>query len=50
MKLWPSPKVRAMRFHDLRHGTTTLLLREHVDAHRVRRLLRHSDVKTTTGT
>ncbi len=50
MKLWPSPKVRAMRFHDLRHSTATLLLRERVDAHRVQRLLRHRDVKTTTGT
>jgi integrase len=40
MKLWPSPKVRPMRFHDLRHTTATLLLREHVDAHRVQRVLR----------
>jgi hypothetical protein len=39
-----------MRFHDLRHSTATLLLRERVDAHRVQRLLRHRDVKTTTGT
>src|SRR5713226_83708 len=50
MKLWPTAKVRPMRFHDLRHTTATLLLREHVDAHRVQRLLRHRDVKTTTGT
>ncbi len=50
MKLWPSPKVRAMRFHDLRHTTATLLLRERVDAHRVQRVLRHRDVKTTTAT
>ncbi len=39
-----------MRFHDLRHSTATLLLRERVDANRVQRLLRHRDVKTTTGT
>ena len=39
-----------MRFHDLRHSVATLLLRERVDAHRVQRLLRHRDVKTTTGT
>jgi integrase len=50
MKLWPTAKVRPMRFHDLRHSTATLLLREHVDAHRVQRLLRHRDMKTTTGT
>ena len=50
MKLWPTAKVRPMRFHDLRHSVATLLLREGVDAHRVQRLLRHRDVKTTTGT
>ncbi len=50
MKLWPTAKVRPMRFHDLRHTTATLLLRERVDAHRVQRVLRHRDVKTTTGT
>ena len=50
MKLWPTAKVRPMRFHDLRHSVVTLLLRERVDAHRVQRLLRHRDVKTTTGT
>ena len=38
-----------MRFHDLRHTTATLLLRAGVDAHRVQRLLRHRDVRTTTG-
>jgi len=37
-----------MRFHDLRHTTATLLLRAGVDAHRVQRLLRHRDVRTTT--
>jgi excisionase family DNA binding protein len=50
MKLWPTAKVRPMRFHDLRHSVATLLLRERVDAHRVQRLLRHRDVKTTTAT
>ena len=37
-----------MRFHDLRHTTATLLLRAGVDAHRMQRLLRHRDVRTTT--
>ena len=50
MKLWPKALPRPMRFHDLRHTTATLLLRAGVDAHRVQRILRHSDVRTTTGT
>jgi hypothetical protein len=39
-----------MRFHDLRHSAATLLLRAGVDLHRVQRILRHRDVKLTTGT
>jgi len=50
MKLWPRAIPRAMRFHDLRHSATTLLLRAGVDLHRVQRILRHRDVKLTTGT
>jgi hypothetical protein len=50
MKLWPKAIPRPMRFHDLRHTTATLLLRAGVDTHRVQRILRHSDVRTTTGT
>src|SRR5205814_4957884 len=46
--LWPKAIARKMRFHDLRHTTATLLLRAGVDAHRVQRLLRHRDVRTTT--
>src|SRR4029077_10279932 len=46
--LWPSAIPRAMRFHDLRHTTATLLLRAGVDAHRVQRLLRHRHARTTT--
>jgi len=37
-----------MRFHDLRHGFATELLRRGVDVHRVQRLMRHSDVRVTT--
>jgi integrase len=37
-----------MRFHDLRHTTATLLLRAGVDVHRVQKILRHRDVRTTT--
>ena len=47
--LWPKAIPRPMRFHDLRHTTATLLLRAGVDAHRVQRLLRHRDVRTTTN-
>ena len=50
MKLWPRSISRAMRFHDLRHSAATLLLRAGVDLHRVQRILRHRDVKLTTGT
>ncbi len=39
-----------MRFHDLRHATATLLLRAGVDAHRVQRILRYADIRTTLGT
>jgi len=49
MKLWASAKPRQMRFHDLRHSTATILLRAGVDAHRVQRIMRHKDVKTTTS-
>jgi integrase len=50
MKLWPVAIPREMRFHDLRHSTATLLLRDGVDLHRVQRILRHKDVKLTVGT
>lgn len=46
--LWARPVPRPMRFHDLRHTTATLLLRAGVDAHRVQKILRHKDVRTTT--
>ena len=37
------------RFHDLRHTSVTLLLWAGVDVHRAQRILRHGDVRTTTG-
>ena len=49
MKLWPRALPRPLRFHDLRHTTATLLLRNGVDAHRVQRILRHKDIETTIG-
>ena len=45
--LWPKALQLRMRFHDLRHTSATELLRR---VHRVQRLLRHSDVRVTTGT
>src|SRR5207245_10730028 len=48
--LWPVALHVAMRFHDLRHTFATELLRQGVDVHRVQRLMRHSDVRVTTGT
>jgi integrase len=50
MVLWPRAIPRAMRFQDLRHSAATLLLRSGVDPHRVQRVMRHRDVKLTTGT
>src|SRR5262249_16721334 len=49
MRLWPRALPRHIRFHDLRHGAATLMLRAGVDPHRVQRILRHSDVRTTTN-
>jgi len=49
MRLWPRALARHIRFHDLRHSAATLMLRAGVDPHRVQRILRHSDVRTTTG-
>jgi len=48
--LWPKAIPLKMRFHDLRHTFATELLRQGVDIHRVQRLMRHSDVRVTTGT
>ena len=48
--LWPKALPLRMRFHDLRHTFATELLRRGVDIHRVQRLMRHSDVRVTTGT
>jgi len=48
--LWPKGLPLKMRFHDLRHTFATELLRQGVDVHRVQRLMRHSDVRVTTGT
>ena len=48
-KLWPKAVHVGMRFHDLRHTFATELLRCGVDVHRVQRLMRHSDVRVTTG-
>ena len=49
MRLWVKALPRPLRFHDLRHSTATILMRAKVDAHRVQRILRHRDVRTTTS-
>ena len=48
----PVPRAlpRPLRFHDRRHTTATLLLRAGVDPHRVQRIMRHRDLRTTLGT
>ena len=48
--MWPRAVPKPLRFHDLRHTTATLLLRAGVDPHRVQRILRHRDLRTTLGT
>ncbi len=48
--LWPKAVPLKMRFHDLRHTFATELLRQGVDMHPVQRLMRHGDVRVTTGT
>jgi Phage integrase family len=50
MRLWPKAILRRIRFHDLRHGAATMLFQAGVDVHRVQRLMRHADVRTTTRT
>jgi len=50
MRMWPKAIPRHVTFHGLRHTTATLLLRAGVDPHRVQRILRHRDVRTTTKT
>jgi integrase len=47
--LWPSPKPRAIRFHDLRHTTATLLLKARVPLAVVQRILGHSSPTVTAG-
>jgi integrase len=47
--LWPSPKPRAIRFHDLRHTTATLLLKARVPLAVVQRILGHSSPTITAG-
>lgn len=47
-KLWRTGIARPLRFHDLRHSVATNLLRAGVDVHRVQRILRHRDPRTTT--
>ena len=48
MKLWPKAKQRAIRFHDLRHTTASLLMMAGANPAAVQRILRHSDPRITT--
>ena len=47
--LWTSPNPRAIRFHDLRHTTVTLLLKARVPLAVVQRILGHSSSTVTAG-
>jgi integrase len=48
MRLWAKAVPRHVRFHDLRHTTATLLLKEGVPLATVQRVLRHTDPRLTT--
>ena len=48
MRLYPKLIPRKVRFHDLRHTTATLLLKEGVPLATVQRVLRHTDPRLTT--
>jgi len=47
-KLWPVGKVLPIRFHDTRHTTASLLMMFGASPIAVQRILRHSDIRTTT--
>lgn len=49
MLLWAKPIPRHVRFHDLRHTTATLLLKDGVSLATVQKVLRHSDPELTTA-
>jgi integrase len=48
MLLWAKPLPRHIRFHDTRHTTVTLLLKEGVPLATVQRIVRHKDPRLTT--
>jgi len=47
-KLWPVPRVRQIRWHDLRHTTASLLLQAGASLAAVQRIMRHADPRITT--
>ncbi len=46
-KLWPVAIVRAIRFHDLRHSTASLLMMAGANPGAVQQILRHRDPRVT---
>src|SRR6185312_6844877 len=47
LRLYPTPLVQQLRWHDLRHSHVTLLLKAGVDMPVVQAMARHRDPKTT---
>ncbi len=47
--LWPKPRVRPIRFHDLRHTAASLLMQAGVPVHVVQRMLRHRAPRLTAN-
>jgi excisionase family DNA binding protein len=48
-RMWPAGIPRPMTFHELRHTTATLLLREEVPMPHVQKIMRHASIRTTVG-
>jgi hypothetical protein len=48
VRLWPKPRVRHIRFHDLRHTTASLLMMAGANPAAVQRIMRHSEPRITT--
>ena len=47
MAMWPSPQVRPIRFHDLRHTTASLLVNDGASGPMVQGMMRHKNLRTT---
>ncbi len=49
-RLWPVPKPRKVKFHELRHTTASLLIMAGASPAAVQKILRHADIRITMDT